>query len=53
MHVVIDYMGKDSAMTLSQVLASVYAYINAHPDEEVWLDGDAKAIVAEDRSVRV
>lgn len=52
MHIVIDYMDKDSSMTLSQVLTAVYAYINAHPDEEVWLDGDAKAIVAEDRSAR-
>lgn len=34
-------------LTLSQVLAKVHSYKAAHPERNIWLDGDMHAIVAE------
>lgn len=43
---------RTSLLTLSQVMAAVYRLIAEHPDQEIFMDGDAYAIVGRDR-VRV
>lgn len=44
---------KTCDMTLSEVMAEIQRLIDEHPDEEIFMDGDAYAIVGRKRVVRV
>lgn len=46
-HVYIDIRTCD--LTLSQVMAEVDRLIKAYPEQEIFMDGDAYAIVGRDR----
>ena len=39
-------------LTLSQVMAEVARLQSEHPEQEIFMDGDAYAIVGRDREVR-
>lgn len=39
-----------SPLTLSQVMVEVHRLIAAHPDQEIFMDGDAYAIVGRVRA---
>lgn len=38
-------------LTLSEVMAWIADYMNKHPEEEVFMDGDAYAIVSRQRGI--
>ena len=47
--VYIDIMTSD--LTLSQMMAEIDRLIREHPDQEIFMDGDAYAIVGRTREV--
>ena len=46
-HIYIDI--RTCELTLSEVMEVVYRLIAEHPDQEIFMDGDAYAIVGRDR----
>ena len=38
-------------LTLSQMMAEIHRLIREHPDQEIFMDGDARAIVGRTRGV--
>ncbi len=41
----------ESNLTLSQMMAEIHRLIREHPDQEIFMDGDAYAIVGRTREV--
>ena len=48
-HIHIDLRTCD--LTLSQMMAEIDRLIRTHPEQEIFMDGDAYAIVGRDREV--
>ena len=47
-HIYIDI--RTCELTLAEVMAEVQRLIEEHPDQEIFLDGDAHAMVGRDRA---